>query len=94
MPWVNIRNLCELITKKRGDYVIAIKENQPTLYNNVVFLIEETFEQATSTCTVDEKGHGRAESRTCLVMEKNEKDFYFKEWPNLQTIVCVDSVVI
>ena len=53
----------------------------------MVAQIEETFEEATSICTVNEKGHGRFESRTCLVMEKNEEDFYFKEWPNLQTVL-------
>jgi len=86
--------LCSLIIEKGGDYIIAVKENQPTLYNNVVAQIEETFESAASQCTLNEKGHGRTETRTCLVMEKNEKDFNFKAWPGLKTLICVDSDVV
>jgi predicted transposase YbfD/YdcC len=85
--------LCSLIIKKGGDYIIAVKENQPTLYHNVVAQVEENFESAYSQCTTNEKGHGRIETRTCLVMEKNEEDFNFKNWPGLKTLICVDADV-
>jgi predicted transposase YbfD/YdcC len=85
--------LCSLIIKNGGDYIIAVKENQPTLYHNVVAQIEETYESAYSQCTTNEKGHGRIETRTCLVMEKNEEDFNFKNWPGLKTLICLDADV-
>lgn len=87
------QELCSLIIENGGDYIIAVKENQPTLYHNVVAQIEETFEFAYSEHMTKEKGHGRIEMRKCLVMEKNEEDYNFKNWPGLKTMICVDTDV-
>ncbi len=86
--------ICSLILEKGADYIIAVKENQPTLYHNVIAQIEETFKTAYSQCTVSEKGHGRQETRRCLALEKDDTKFNFKNWPGLKTIVCIDSDVV
>jgi len=83
------RKISEKIVAAQGDYVLGLKENQPTLYRDV----EAYFEKIDQYCCWEEldKGHGRIEKRTCYVTDKIDWLVEEHRWPGLQTIAKVIS---
>ena len=64
------REIAAKIRERGGDYVLAVKRNQPTLYERVREAIDEGLEQDAERIdehSTDEKGHGRQEARTYAV---------------------------
>lgn len=58
---------CEKILKAGGNFVLGLKENQKTLYDDVSFYIaQESDTDRIEKVTRVEKGHGRIEKRTCM----------------------------
>lgn len=58
-----------------GDYLLAVKENQPRLYEDIKTLARvasETEHVGLSHWVPQEKSHGREEFRSCFVMTKLE----------------------
>lgn len=53
------KEICQKIIDKGANYVIAVKENQPTLFFSTLAQIEEDFESAESMYQSKKKGHGR-----------------------------------
>src|SRR6516165_2070793 len=65
--------IADQIREKKADYVLAVKENQPTLYQEVEAAIDEALEQdaeAIDEHRTDETGHGRQETRTYAIFPK------------------------
>lgn len=87
-------HICDLIIEKDGSYIIAVKENQPTLFQSTQAQIEETFEQAYSKHMTENKGHGRQEKRYCVAQEVDVINFDYKDWPGIKTIYAVDTDTI
>lgn len=61
-------DIAQTILKQQADYVLAVKDNQPTLYQDIV----ESFEDVPVDVCLDyhrtvNKGHGRIEIRECWV---------------------------
>jgi predicted transposase YbfD/YdcC len=79
----------EKIIAQKADYVLAVKENQAHLLDD----IKEAFEQTpkAENHTTIEKSHGRIEKRSCKVI--TDMDWISKEekWENLQSIICIES---
>lgn len=88
------KEICALIVEKEGSYIIGVKENQPTLFQSAQAQTEEKFEQAYSTHTTDDKGHGRKEMRYCLAQDVDTINFNYKDWPGIKTIYAVDTDTI
>lgn len=88
------RQICKDIIAKGGHYLIAVKDNQPTLFENVIAQIEETFEKGHSQTFATNKGHGRHEKRWCLVMNADKESYNFRDWPGIKSIIAVDSDVV
>jgi predicted transposase YbfD/YdcC len=69
------KEIAAKIRERGGDYVLAVKQNQPTLDEQVREAIDEGLEQDAEPidepCT-DEKGHGRQEVRTYAVFPAPE----------------------
>ncbi|MGI8492735.1 MAG: ISAs1 family transposase [Acidimicrobiales bacterium] len=69
------KEIADLIREGEGDYVLAVKQNQPTLYEQVEEAIDAGLEQDASELdehqTV-EAGHGRRETRTYVVFPAPE----------------------
>lgn len=67
------KNIAAAIVAQEGDYVLAVKDNQPTLHAE----IGTAFAEATETGrklrsdTTENEGHGRAEKRTVYVLPAN-----------------------
>ncbi len=96
------RAIAKQIIDQGGDYVLALKENQATLYQEVV----EMFSQAKAN-TIDElviedertieKGHGRIDVRRCRVIPDIDVLSWLQEgseghnWPGLKAIGMVEA---
>jgi predicted transposase YbfD/YdcC len=64
------KEIAGLIRDGEGDYVLAVKENQPTLYERVREAVDEGLEQDAARIDehrTEERGHGRREVRTYAV---------------------------
>lgn len=77
------------IIEQGADYVLAVKENQSHLLDDIKDAFKQTTQVTSSTTT--EKSHGRIEKRTCSVIE--DMDWICKkgQWCNLQSIICIAS---
>lgn len=88
------------IIAQEADYIMAVKDNQPTLAQDVEELFENAAQEAPLSTSVDhastvEKGHGRIEERDCWVIQDQDYLFYIhsahKDWPELNSLVKVTS---
>lgn len=67
--------IAKKITEKGADYILALKENQKTLYEDVRLFFEE-YRKNPAGISPDcravshSQGHGRYESRTCYISEE------------------------
>jgi predicted transposase YbfD/YdcC len=69
------KEIADLIREGKGDYVLAVKQNQPTLYERVEEAIDAGLEQDASDLDEHqtiESGHGRQETRTYVVFPAPE----------------------
>jgi predicted transposase YbfD/YdcC len=80
------RAIAEQIVEQQGDYALALKGNQGTLYDDVVLLLDDPELKASTSAPVVEADHGRIETRTAMV--STEIDWLIKQhqWPGLQAI--------
>jgi predicted transposase YbfD/YdcC len=85
------------IIEKEADYVLAVKDNQENLHQDIQELFAYAAEIAFADCdyakTVS-KGHGRLEIRECWTLSTEEYFAYLRNrsaWAGLQTIAMVKS---
>ncbi len=93
------KKVVEKIIEQKADYVLALKENQPRLYEDVV----EIFAHGRKTDFADMKhdfietvdtGHGRIETRRCWMVWDPDCVGYVnedREWVNLTSVAMVES---
>ena len=63
--------IAEKIREKDADYILALKTNQPALYEDVSLFFKDYSPDKSGPCyakTID-KGHGRIETRECITCE-------------------------
>jgi predicted transposase YbfD/YdcC len=95
---------CQKATAKQiiaqdADYLMAVKDNQPTLAQDIAELFATAAQEPPSTpldrASTLEKGHGRLEERECTVILDQDYLLYMrsahKDWPELNSLVKVDS---
>jgi predicted transposase YbfD/YdcC len=88
--------IIDKIVAKGGDYIVAVKNNQPTLAQAMESLFEEVDAgvregRLQQDVTVD-KGHGRLETRRCVVAnELRAMGKHMQEWTGLRSVVMVES---
>lgn len=80
------------IVAQGGDYVLALKENQPDLLRDVIdsFALAEAGDATRS----HEKGHGRLETRTCRTIDDAAVLAWLNPhgaWPGLRSIAKVEG---
>jgi predicted transposase YbfD/YdcC len=80
------RAIAEQIVAQKGDYALALKGNQGTLFDDVVLLLDDPELKASSAAPVVEADHGRIETRTAML--STEIDWLQKQhqWPGLKAI--------
>ena len=88
--------IAEKIVERGADYILALKENQPTLLEDARLYFQEDFKEAprTEECyaqTID-KGHGRIEKRECWLMKDHLSNLRRSEaWTKLSGIAVIRS---
>jgi len=83
------KSIAEKIIEEKADYILALKKNQSSLYEEV----ESRFKNIKSK-KVDitiEKSHGRIEERKCEVIENMEFIDEAKKWKGLKTIIKIST---
>ena len=87
------KKIVEKIIKKKADYAIGLKQNQPALYKDTEDYFNEFCDDIPMRSTLD-KGHGRIEKREYQLLTElswlEQKD----EWEGLKGLGCVKSTVI
>lgn len=82
------REIAKKITDKGADYILALKENQPTLYEDVKLFFEDYKESGATKdpryyAKVYSQGHGRFECRTCYTCDEIAWLEGREKWSNL-----------
>jgi predicted transposase YbfD/YdcC len=90
------KNIARQIVAAQGDYVLAVKDNQPTLHAEVRQAFEMALENDSPKlrCHEEEEcGHGRREQRVVWVLPASQKVGALSSWTGLATLVMVLRVV-
>ncbi len=82
------RNLCQQVLNAGGDYLLTVKANQPTLYDDIRLLFEPTFDcppldDRREAVTVD-RGHGRQNDTRRLIASTDLTGY--SDWPGLAQV--------
>ena len=92
------KEIAQAIKEQKGDYILAVKDNQPTLHAE----IQAAFATAESSppsshrkYTTEDSGHGRHECRTVQVLAAADylSESLLSAWLGLLTLVMVIRVV-
>lgn len=92
------KTISKSITENGADYVIGLKENQPTLRDDVSSYFDDAFNNPKHypeimTKTTFDKGHGRIEKRQYFLATNIDWLYNRQEWSNLNGIGAVKSTV-
>lgn len=91
------KDIAHQIIEQGADYVLALKSNQQSLYEDTKLFFEdaltEGFDTAYDCCESDTWGHGRAENRKCWAVGVEQLEWFkhTKNWRGLKTIACIES---
>ena len=91
------RDIANQIIEQGADYVLAVKSNQQSLYEDTRLFFEdaltEGFDVAHGYCDSDDWGHGRAENRKCWAVSVEQLEWFkhTTDWRGLKTIACIQS---
>jgi predicted transposase YbfD/YdcC len=86
------KEIAEQIIGQGGDYILAVKENQPTLYAEIEQLDAAALASdyaGIKGCGVHERSHGRDEFRACWVLTDLEELRERAKWPGLQSVIVI-----
>ena len=92
-------DIAEAIVEKEADYILVLKENQPTLCEDVKMFFEEYSKREdvkkneTLHAVTNEKRHGRTEKRECFIC--NDIDWLYgkEKWVGLNGIGMIISTI-
>jgi predicted transposase YbfD/YdcC len=90
------------IVEQGADYVLALKDNQPTVHESVRLAFGDADAAVGTTLpladlpahTAVEKGHGRIERRRCRAIGDPDYLAFIdpdRAWPNLRSVICIES---
>lgn len=90
--------IAKQIIEQKGDYVLALKENQKSLYDNIVSIFaraeenkEKQYKKMLNLRRVEKiKNHGRIERRRYTLVSARDPLFFALRWPGLRGIGKID----
>jgi predicted transposase YbfD/YdcC len=90
------KTIAEQIVEEQGDYVLALKGNQGTLNDDVRLFLETEIAKPcskaiASVCETSDVGHGRIETRKCVVSSQIDWLKQKPQWAGLQTIAMIEE---
>lgn len=88
------KQIAEKIVEKGGEYVLAVKENQPTLHRDVSAAFDRAEREGWGDRVHDthqqiDKGHGRIEHRTTTITRDRRDLVEAMGWPGVRCLVRV-----
>jgi predicted transposase YbfD/YdcC len=91
------REVARTIVERKGNYVLALKGNQPALHDAATLLFAEERDTTQPGTTLNraetlDKGHGRIERRTCWATDDPAVIAYLDpdgRWPGLRSLAMV-----
>lgn len=92
------KDIAQKIISKNADYILVVKENQKSLYNDIKLYIDDIRKDtdvisSESYHKTVEKGHGRIESRICVISEEIGWLCQKDEWAGIQGIGAIYSII-
>jgi predicted transposase YbfD/YdcC len=92
------KEIAQAIVDQKGDYILAAKDNQPTLHAEMQAAFSTAATPPTTghrAYTTEEKGHGRHERRTVQLLSASNhlSASLLAAWPSLVTLVMVVRIV-
>ena len=89
------KEIAHKIVQADADYMLAVKENQPTLHCEITAVFNRAAKDADfldklDFCETTSKGHGRVEVRRCWTSTELDDISQRKEWSNLACVVLVE----
>lgn len=90
------KKIAEQIVNKKGDYILALKQNHPELYSDVKLFLDNIDNSVIHDEYEDtDAGHGRIEVRNCKITSDIDwlKELH-PDWKNLRSIVAIDALRI
>lgn len=93
------KNIARQIREQGGDYILQVKDNQPSLHEDIKLWFDEAFahgfeDTAYAHHETTDKGHGRVETRRCWTLFDPPDMACFTrhhDWTGLRSLVCVES---
>jgi predicted transposase YbfD/YdcC len=89
-------HIAELIVQAKADYLLQVKENQPTLHAQLQTLFAEAVleglkEYRSDTCQTIDGDHGRIETRNAIVLwDVQYLGNLVQDWPGLKSVARVE----
>lgn len=80
------RTIAQQIVEQKGDYALALKANQETLYDDVALLLSDPETKTETAQPVVEADHGRIETRTATVCSEVQWLQKQYQWPGLKAV--------
>jgi predicted transposase YbfD/YdcC len=85
------KKIAQQIIDQGGDYLLVVKRNQGKLYDEIEAFFKEELDKGfagptTSCYETAEEGHGRRESRFCVVAQAPEAVSEREGWPALRVV--------
>jgi predicted transposase YbfD/YdcC len=93
------KNIARQIQEQGGDYILQVKDNHPSLHEDIKLWFDEAFahdfeDTAYAHHETTDKGHGRVERRRCWTLFDPQDMACFTrhhDWTGLRSLVCVES---
>jgi predicted transposase YbfD/YdcC len=90
------KKIVKNIISKKADYVIAVKNNQPTLYQEIELFFRgvdsQTLPLTLPTCRTFDKDHGRIETRKYSITDQIDFLTATEQWEGIKSIGSVTSI--
>lgn len=87
------REIAAQIVDQKGDYLLAVKENQKTLYEDVKSAFRVYKKEETTYFETQEINGSRVEKRICRMMTDLSHIEYAEQWKNLKTYIEIETEV-
>ena len=89
------RDIAKQITDQKGDYLLAVKENQGKLYHALISTFEKAQELSYKGMVYQDykdidAGHGRIETRQCTVLPIMYLHSFKLKWKGLKSVVLIE----
>lgn len=90
------KNIAQKIRESGGEYVLAVKENQPSLHQSIQRELDDMIRTQGAYLTRDkhesvDAGHGRIETRKVWVTDQLSWLKQRHEWPGLRSVAVIES---